>query len=124
MGVKQSHFMHLTPNQIKKHCKELKQFMTEFYPHAEMFYAQNSSVPEDALKNLYETMMQETKIIESQYAERKAKIVFPEPLDKQIAEFRQKVKDSQMNIRPDQRRKREQEIRISHAATQELAEEQ
>merc|ERR1711879_274348 len=70
--VKQSHFMHLTPTQIKKHCKELKQFMTEFYPHAEMFYARHSNVPSDQLKNLYETMMQEAKIIEDQYNERKA----------------------------------------------------
>lgn len=58
--VKQSHFMHLTPMQIKKHCKELKQFMTDFYPHKEMFFASSPNTPEDQLENLYKAMMHET----------------------------------------------------------------
>ena len=117
--VKQSHFMHLTPMQIKKHCKELKEFMTEFYPRKEVFYSSMKNTPEDAKENLYQAMIHEAKIIESQYAERKDKILFPKRLELQLEDFNRKIdarmKDG-MKIRPYERRQKEHEIRISYKA--------
>jgi len=122
--VKQSHFMHLTPMQIKKHCKELKQFMTDFYPQKEMFFASSPNTPEDQLENLYQSMMHETEAIEGQYKERKALILFPETVETLIVKFNHKVIDGGINLRPHEIRKEEQKIRISHGKALKLATEQ